>query len=180
MALNKAQYSLQELQLFQTFATPEEYQAVTGKQAPWIPERPPKLWYDPRAEEQLAANPGTKKYKTYPFVLAVNEATGAALADISGKPYFDPDGLILPIAEAAIVNIPPNLANIPAADVPAVQCPMRPLDEDEELAWGMIGGVVVVRNRLLWGAQVVEAATTFMPSDRALLQAIAAKLGVAV
>jgi len=179
MGLNKAQYSLKELQIFPTYATPEEYKAATGKEAPWDPTKAPKYWFDPAAEAQLAASPATKRYKTYFNVLAVNETNGLALSNAAGEPYFDSDPLILPMAEAAAVNIPPAVS-ITSAVAPAVQCPMCALDADEVLAWGGIGGVVVVRNKSLWETDVVDAATTFMPSDRATLKAIAAKLGVVV
>jgi len=180
MPLNKAQYSPEELNLFPTYATPEIYKAATGKDAPWDPARAPKYWFDPAAAEALAANPATKKYRQYMSVIAVNEVNGVALADATGKPYFDPDPLILSTAEAATVNIPPKVANVPGADQPPVQCPKRALDLQEELAFYGAGGVVTVRNIVLWGKEVIEPATTFLPTDRALLQAIGAKLGVVV
>ena len=96
-----------------------------------------------------------------------------------GKPIPGPDGkpmldlLTLPKMEAATVNIPPEGTNIEGADQYEEALPLRALEPGEELFF-QFGGLVAVKNVELFDA-VREG---FTGADRALIQAIAKKLGV--
>jgi len=95
-----------------------------------------------------------------------------------GKPIPGPDGkpmldlMTLPKMEAAAVNIPPEGTNIEGADTYEALLPLRNLEPGEELFF-QFGGVVAVKNVELFDA-LKEG---FTPADRALIQAIARKLG---
>ena len=160
-------YGLDSLYLFPYHQTREDYQRSTGAEPPaFNPSRPPKYWFDPKARESL------RRTVVYENVLAVSQ-TGSALVGDDGKPYLEP--LMLNKDEAAAVNIPPKgptISNIPGADVPEVPPPVRSLADDEELAFGFAGTVSVRTKRF------EEERDVFTAADRALLKAIAAKLGI--
>ncbi len=165
-ALPYPKYGLSNLYLFPYYQTREDYERSVGQAPPpWDPNRPPKYWFDPNARQS------TRRNVVYDFVIATSES-GTPLVGPDGKPMLDL--LVLPKEEAATVNIPPkHVANVPGADRPEVPCPLRALEPDEELAFDF-GGVVVVRNKNLYPSLEVG----FTAEDRALLRAIAAKLGV--
>ena len=165
-ALPYPKYSLDKLYLFPYYQTREDYRRATGQEPPpWDPNRPPKYWFDPNARQS------TRRNVVYDHVIATSE---------SGKPLMGPDGkpmldfLVLPKEEAATVNIPPkDVSNVPGADKPEVPCPLRPLEPGEELFFDF-GGIVAVKNTELYPQLEVG----FTAQDRALLRAIARKLGV--
>ena len=164
-ALPYPKYSVANLYLFPNYDSRETYQKALGVEPPaWNSNRAPKYWFDPKAKDSPRRN------VVYDFTIATSES-GAPLASPDGKPMLDL--LVVTKAEAATVNIPPKVANVPGADVPAVPFPLRALEPDEELYFDF-GGVVAVKNTQLFGA--LEQG--FMPKDRALLAAIANKLGV--
>lgn len=164
-ALPYPTYSLDKLYLFPLFQTREEYTRATGKEAPaFDPQRPPKYWFDPAAENSL------KRNVVYSTVVSYAE-NGGLLLDENGKPQTE--AMLLLKSEAASVNIPPLETNVPGASVPCVPVPLRPLDEQEELVLGF-GGIVLVRNKAI----AEDTAEGFTASDRALLQAIARRLNV--
>jgi len=166
-ALPLPSYGLEKLYLFPVYTTREDYQKATGVEPPpFNATRPPKHWQDPKAKD------AQKRTIVYDQVLAMDDA-GQPLSTPDGKPYFDQ--LVLYKEDAAAVNIPPVGTNIPGADVPPIPAPLRALETDEELFFGL-GGYVAVRNKALQE----ERDVTFSMSDRKLLQAIAAKLGVTV
>jgi hypothetical protein len=168
MALPFPQYSIGNLYLFPYFSTREEYQRATGQEPPpWDPTRAPKYWFDPNAKNSRS------RRVVYERVIADPPAGP------DGKPMLD--ALVLDRDEAATVNIPPKgtgFTNVPGADKPEVPVPLRELGPDEELAFG-IGGTVVVRNKKLW-AELEQGSGNFTAADRALLRAIAEKLGVRI
>lgn len=165
-ALPYPKYSLDKLYLFPYYQTREDYRRATGQEPPpWNPNRAPKYWFDPNAAQSQ------RRSVVYEYALATSE-TGAPLVGPDGRPMLDV--LVLSKDEAATVNIPPKeVTNVPGADRPEVPCPLRPLEPDEELFFDF-GGVVAVKNRKLFA----ELDRGFTPEDRALLRAIAEKLGV--
>lgn len=165
-ALPYPKYSLDKLYLFPYYQTRQDYRRAVGEEPPaWDPQRPPKYWFDPNARQS------TRRNVVYDNVLAVSES-GSPLVGPDGKPMLDL--LVLSKEEAATVNIPPKeVSNVPGADRPEVPCPLRALDPDEELFFDF-GGIVAVKNRKLYPQLEVG----FTSEDRALLQAIAKKLGL--
>lgn len=165
-ALPYPKYSLSHLYLFPYYQTREDYRRAVGQDPPeWDSNRPPKYWFDPNARQSARRN------VVYDLVLATAE-NGSPLIGPDGKPMLDL--LVLSKEEAATVNIPrKDVSNVPGADRPEVPCPLRPLEPDEELFFDF-GGVVAVKNRALYGQLEVG----FNAEDRALLRAIAQKLGI--
>lgn len=164
-----AQTDLSPLHLFDVYQTRADYKEAHGVDPPpFDPTRPPQHWYDPEATKK----PG--RVVVYERVLAMDERNQPLLGP-DGRPFFEP--LVLPKMDAATVNIPyKESANEPGTDQPTVPVPLRALLEDEELAVGW-AGVVVLRRRSLW-RQAVAAPTAWTEDDRRLLRDIAAKLGV--
>lgn len=161
--LNLPKYGIKELYLFPYYQTREEFERLTGLVCPgWIPNRRPKYWFDPAAERC------EEDEVIYDLAYRGN-------IDAEGKPKLK--RLILYKFEAATVNIPPSATNVPGADQPEIPCPVRALEDGEELAFGF-GGVVEVRNKALY-AQATQGGD-FTEADRALLKAIGKKLGVEV
>lgn len=159
-------YGVENLYLFPRYQTREAYAAALGEKPPaWDAAQPPKFWFDP------AAKTSTKRTFVYERALVTSDTNGSVLPDEDGKPMVDSLSLLRTIAGA--VNIPPNASNVIGADVPEIQVPLRALEEGEELFF-QIGGVAAVKNTTLYAA-LKEG---FTQSDRTLLQAIAAKLGV--
>jgi hypothetical protein len=160
--------SIETLFLFPYYSTREQYEAATGKPAPaWDPARPPKYWLDPNALD------APRRTVVYDSALAINES-GHIMRDSQDLPQLDV--LVLPREIAASVNIPPKgpgAANIPGADQPEVQMPLRALRSHEELFF-RFGNTIAVRDKNLYPQTQVG----FLHSDRELLQAIARKLGV--
>lgn len=160
-------FGLERLHLFPYYQTREEFRKANGfDPAPFNANRPPKYWFDPAAKE------AARRAVVYDNVIAY-AANGAPLVGADSKPVVDV--LVLSKEEAATVNIPPKglgVANIPGSDVPEVPPPLRGLKDDEELFFPF-PGVVAVRIR---GTQ--EADRGFTEEDRAILEAIARKLGV--
>ena len=167
---NAPQYGVDNLYLFPVYQTRDQYRAATGQEPPpFDPTKPEKGWSDP--------NPPTsgKFVAIYPRVISWDANGTNANVGPDGKPFFEP--LVLPIDWAKSVNIAAKAAaNEPGTGVAVIPCPCRALDADEELALGSFG-VPVVRNTALW-QQATSAPTSFLESDRQLLKAIAAKVGV--
>jgi hypothetical protein len=158
-------YGLENLYLFRRYQTREDYQKATGAEPPPFDERrTPKYWFDPKARES------SRKNVVYDYVIAMGPGT-QPLPGPDGKPMLDV--LVLGKEEAATVNIPPTGTAIAGADVPEVPMPLRALEPGEELCF-QFAGVVAVKNVELFEA-LKEG---FTAGDRALLQAIAKKLGV--
>jgi hypothetical protein len=166
-ALPLPKYGLDKLYLFRVFQDQEEYRQVTGMEPPeYSDRRPPKFWFDPKAMESPRRN------VIYDQVIALG-ANGMPVAGPDGKPVLEP--LVLLREEAATVNIPPRVKGVMLGPAePSVPVPLRALEEDEELVFEF-GGAVGVRNKKLWEEL---AAGGFSAEDRALLKAIAKKLGV--
>ncbi|MBL8236232.1 MAG: hypothetical protein JNM66_02350 [Bryobacterales bacterium] len=163
----EVRYGIERLYVFPYYQTREEYQKATGVEPPKFDgTRAPKYWFDPAAKES------TRRNMAYDHILsyAVN---GSPLFDDNGKPMLEV--LMLNKDEAATVNIPPKglgMANIPGADKPEIPPPLRALNADEEFFVpfpGIIG--VRIKNSL-------EPDRGFTEEDRAILMAIAKKLGV--
>jgi hypothetical protein len=163
-ALPYPKYGVKSLYLFTYYQSREDYRAATGQEPPaWDPSRPPKRWEDP------SARASTRRNVVYDYALVAGPS-GTIVPGPDGKPMVDV--LVLKKEEAATVNIPPMAANVPGADVPEVPCPLRALEPGEELFFD-IGGVVAVKNVDLYSALEIG----FTAQDRAMLKAIAKKLG---
>jgi hypothetical protein len=167
MALPLPKYGLNKLYLFPYYQSRDEYQKATGAEPPpYDPTKDPKHWFDPAAAQSA------KKYFIYDRILAIdNDGMGRHGPD--GKPFFEE--LVLSRQEAATLNIPHGYANEANNGKPPIPCPVRPLDDDEELAFEW-ADIVVVHNKKLWG----DLTISWSPQDRELLRAIAKKLGVPV
>ena len=168
-ALPYPKYSITNLYLFPSYGSREDYQKITGQEAPaWNPYRQPKCWFDPKARESVS------RRVVYEYALATHADTGALLLDSAGKPMLD--ALVLDREEAATVNIPPKglgMTNVPGADAPEVPVPMRRLEPNEELFFDF-GNIIMVKNTDLFEQLEVG----FSGQDRLRLKKIAEKLGV--
>jgi len=151
--------------LFPRYQTRDDYRKAVGVEPPpFDMRRAPKYWRDP------AAMAATRNNVVYANVLLMSEL-GIAIPGSDGRPQLDV--LVLSKAEAATVNIPPDATNVPGADVPEVPMPLRNLEPGMQLEFGF-AGVVRVRDTTV----ADDTVGGFTPSDRALLEAIARKLGV--
>jgi hypothetical protein len=164
------QYSIDYLRLFPRYPTREEYRLKTGTEAPpFDPNRNLKRWFDPNPES-------LSRTITYPRVLARNEE-GFPVEDANGKPMLEP--MTIDKSFAATVNIPPDNYTVTVdtgGPLYEYECPLRELLPDETLIFGLMN-VVVVRNVKLWQDHIVNESNLFLPSDRALLEAIAKAVG---
>ena len=157
-------YGLENLYLFRRYQTRADYQKATGQEPPpFNPNRRPKYWFDPTAKDSSRRN------VVYDNTLVVSEF-GKPIPGPDGKPMLDL--LTLPKMEAATVNIPPEGTNIEGTDKYEELLPLRDLEPGEELFF-QFGGLVAVKNVELFDA-LKEG---FTPADRALIQAIARKVG---
>jgi hypothetical protein len=162
---SKALYPINELAMFPRYATRGAYQQATGQPPPLFDiTKRPKFWEDPAAATSKSKN------VFYERVIAVSDL-GIAFPGDDGNPVLEP--LMLTKIEAATVNIPPEGTNIEGAGVPECPMPLKPVPTGHELYF-RYGGVVEVKNMAVFAEQVEG----FTAADRALLCAIAAKLGV--
>ncbi len=167
---------------FPHYNTQADYTRVTGRVCPaFNPAKRIKRWEDPAAATQ-------RKDKVLQYLaLAVDCETGVPLAmngDRDGQPYVEPFGMLA--GEAATVNIPPdgatqeNFVEGVGAQYPD---PLKTLSATQALYFEAIPGAknVLVRDLVEYGRlapQIAEDAGKFTADDRALLLAIADKLGV--
>jgi len=156
--------------MFQRFQTRGGYTEVTGQIPPnFDSSRRPKHWLDPKAKDSISKN------VFYERVIAVSDL-GIAFPGPDGKPVLEP--LMLSKVEAGSVNIPPEGTNIAGANDPECPMPLKPLPAGHELTFqsGAVpgGGVVSVRDTVRFAMEVEG----FTAADRALIRAIAAKLGI--
>ena len=158
-------YGLENLYLFPRYQTRADYQKATGQEPPpFDPNQRPKYWFDPTAKDSPRRN------VVYDNTLVLSEF-GRPIPGPDGKPMLDL--LTLPKTVAATVNIPPEGTNIEGTDKYEELLPLRDLEPGEELFF-QFGGLVAVKNVELFDS-LKEG---FTPADRALIQAIAKKLGV--
>lgn len=166
-ATGEVRYGIERLYLFPYYQTREEYKKATGLEPPpFTATKPPKYWFDPAAKDS------TRRNVSYDNVIAY-AANGSPLLGADGKPMMDI--LVISKDEAASVNIPPKglgVANVPGSDVPEVPPPMRALNPDEEL-FVPFPGLVGIRIK-----GTLEPDRGFTEEDRAILLAIASKLGI--
>lgn len=161
-------YPINDLYIFPTFQTRDDYFNATGEEAPaWDPNRPVKSWFDP------AARNSNKRTFLYDVVL-MYDTNGMVLPDEKGVPQLEQLALLK--EDAGKVNILPREKMLdygPGSKVAPIPVPMRALKENEELTF-TFGGVVAVRRKDAY-KQTVNA---FTVQDRQLLEKIAQKLGV--
>jgi hypothetical protein len=163
--MKQAIVPLQNYHLFHRYQTREEYLLATGEEAPPFDARQaPKYWRD------LAALSAPRNNVVYANVILMNDK-GIAVPGPDGRPQLD--ALVLSRVEASKVNIPPQGTNVPGADQPEVPLPLRDLEPCMVLEFGF-ASVVRVRDT---SVAEPDPPGAFTASDRALLQAIARKLG---
>ena len=166
---------------FPIYKDRKDYKERTGQEAPpYSPDRPLKFWADVNAgadgaPEVVYLNNIMLKSDGYWFLR-------------NGAPTTKP--LVLTAEEAQTVNLPPEDPSgntVVPANTKVLACPFRDLGSDEVLAiagpeMGMLSGTqIVIRNTKLYAAELAKEADDsgkFTPTDRALLKAIASRLGV--
>ena len=157
------------LNAFPTYATPEDYTRATGQPCPaWTLSKHPKYWFDPKPKKMTTGPDGTA------YTMYTNSFLGNFDPDTQ-LPIFE--SLMLSLTEASTVNIPPTgtgETNVPGADANPVQCPSKPLTSTQQIVRYGVLQIPAVRN--LDVPLPSDDATNFTNADRALLQAIAAKL----
>lgn len=160
-----------------------DYKKQTGLIAPeFDSSKPLKFWWDAMAEEEADGLPEVVYQNN---VMVKPDGTWALR---NGAPATKP--LVLTVEDALNVNLPPEdptgRSVVPAGHK-QIPCPFRDLGPDEVLAiagaeMGFLSGkVIVIRNNKLFAeemAQQAEDSGKFTGSDRAMLKAIAAKLGL--
>ena len=177
----KSQVLLNTRFAFRLYGSRSDYKLATGKDAPAYDEtRRIKRWEDPNAaDEGLPEVIYTRVLMTQKNSMDWVLKNGTPVTTV----------LTLPVEEAASVNLPPEdpHGNTSIQDPREVPCPFLPLGPDEILTiagaeMGFLSGTqIVVRNVKLFAeemAKAVEDSGKFNASDRAMLRAIAAKLGV--
>lgn len=166
-ALPYPKYSLNNLYLLPYYATREAYEKTTGTPCPpWDKTRRPQHWENP------AALDSPDDFVIYDVLATDMKGSGKPLTDPNGNPYLR--RLILPKEIAATVNIP--LSGAEGSSQAEYPPPLRPLEPSEELFFDPVAwGAVMVKNKDLY---VSPYDNTFTQDDRALLKAIALKLGV--
>ena len=163
--------------LFTRYMSRKQYLEQTGKEAPpFNPARDLKNWEDPAASGKFGKI-------VYPYTLGTDE-TGALLRD-NGAPVLYP--LVLTVDEARTVNLPDEDAAGNTSIQPGtrtVQCPIDVPGPGEALVFGdspFTADAVWIRNLAAYAAEQAaqtEEAGKFTPADRAMLVAIAKKVGV--
>lgn len=147
------------LNLFDTFASREQYEKATGEECPtWDEKKPPKNWRDKGAKKSMTVN--GKDFTVYSNAVVTGFADGALVRDTLG----------IETAEAKVVNIPQTgMANIPGAAALPVPVPMREL-LDNEVPKQAFGGVIQI-----WTAEELATAdVSFSQADRTKLEQILA------
>jgi|GEM_PF-522497 len=164
---------LRHFYAYPVYQSRDDYKQRTGKEAPeWDSKRAPKYW-------EHAGLTTSRRTVVYDDALVVHPESGEPMADENGKPYLEP--LVLPTAEAQTVNIPPNVANVPGANVPPVPVPLDGFDiENYYLDWAptpFASGAdkVIVRDKR---ATDDEQPVQFTKRLARLIEGIAKKLGV--
>jgi hypothetical protein len=160
---------LSDIFLYPRYSSAQDYKGRTGQEAPWDPRKRPKYWFDPKAPQSARRN------VVYDLVLAISD-TGTIIADLSGNPILE--YLVITKEEAGSVNIPPaNYSGEVQLEYPV---PLRPLADNEVLVFGRLPGMVGNQVLVADKSELETGPDAFLRSDRALLKAIASKLGVEV
>lgn len=166
---NKAQYGIGELELFKKFMSREAYEEAFGIPAPaYNPDLRPKYWKDDSVD--LSDPEAEVEYLVPKIVGGVWRLVRT----------------MMPNWEAAACNIPdtlpsgvtPSNPEWEGRGRPMREFPVRPLLANEALYSGFGNTCMVGRTDLL--AKQEQESGKFLASDRVLLQAIAAKLNVAI
>ena len=176
----KAQELLTAHAAFDIYGSHAEYRALTGKEPPpYDSTRKIKRWADPEALSQDLPE------VIYPNNIMLKEGTWIMR---NGSPVLRP--LVLPAEEAATVNLPPEdpsghtSIQVWMEEVP---CPFRNLLPGEIIvptgaeSGFNSGKFLAIRDVARFDAEQAKAADDsgkFTAADRAMLRAVAAKLGV--
>jgi len=160
---------LSALNLFPVFPTAEQYKAATGTDAqPFDDTLPIKTWADPDGE--------AGQISTYLELLPGTPGPGG-MVPYKYKDFYMDGGL------AAKLNLPTERNLTMLQNHAKWPMPVRALAVGESLREGGMlgmGGTLLVNDALYGQSQkaAVAASGDFTADDRALLQAIAGKLGV--
>jgi hypothetical protein len=163
---NRPEYPISALATVDFYTTQEAYAAKFGSVPKYDPAQAIKNWVDPDAVSQLAQPGGpAQDFKIYSVFDPVNLTEKQAANSLEWL---------------ASVNIPPTQVGTVIGYQPnpkgSVAFPVRALASNEQFSHGTpMSGPVVIRIDLLPSA---SATSVFTDADRALLKAIAAKLGV--
>jgi hypothetical protein len=178
--MSKSQVVLNSQTAFRLYANRAEYKSATGQEAPGFDAgRKIKRWFDPNA--------GADGLPEVIYQNNIMIRPDGTFVLKNGSPVTRP--LVLPVEEARTVNLPPedpsgNTSIQPGwAEIP---CPFRELAEDEILvvagaeAGFLSGKLIMIRNVKLFEeerARQADESGKFTAADRAILRAIAEKLG---
>jgi hypothetical protein len=163
---DRDQYGVNAIALFKCYMTPAEYAAAFGEDPPpFDVSLRPKYWFDTSVD--LSDPEGEAEYQ----IVVQDKKTG----------LYSIRTIHLAVAEAARPNIPSGAAVAGDDDFSRArnqtprEVPIRKLLDNEMLTSSPFGPSIVRTDK----KEVIdEAAGRFTASDRALLKAIAAKLGV--
>jgi hypothetical protein len=171
MADYVSSFPISRIYKFPVYQTREQFRAANNTDAPpYNPGRPRKFWYDPTPSPVPAG--GSKKILYTTLLLGANERV---LAGPDGKPGTDM--ILLDSVLARTVNIPasgPGILDAPQFE-PATPVPIRELAANEELIFTGMFGLAEVH---LTDVAPASDPGAFTSEDRALLHAIASKVGL--
>jgi hypothetical protein len=178
--MSQFQVVLNSQSAFRVFATRTEYRVATGQEAPPFDDtRKIKRWFDPDA--------GADGLPEVIYQNNIMIRPDGTFVLKNGVPVTRP--LVLPVEEAQTVNLPPEDPSGNTSIQPGwgeIPCPFRDLAPDEILvvagaeAGFLSGKFIMIRNVKLFAeeqARQADESGKFTAADRAMLKAIAEKLG---
>jgi hypothetical protein len=178
--MSQSQVILTSQAAFRIYANRTEFKAATGQEAPPFDERRKlKRWFDLKAGAD-----GLPEVIYQNNIMIRSDGTFVLK---NGVPVTRP--LVLPVEEAQTVNLPPEDPSGNTSIQPGwgeIPCPFRELTQDEILvvagaeAGFLSGKVIMIRNVKLFEeekARQADESGKFTAADRAILKAIAEKLG---
>ncbi|MBA3973599.1 MAG: hypothetical protein C0504_05180 [Candidatus Solibacter sp.] len=178
--MSKSQVVLNSQTAFRMFANRTEFKSAAGQEAPpYDPARKIKRWFD--------SNAGADGLPEVIYQNNIMSRPDGTFVLKNGAPVVRP--LVLPVEEARTVNLPPEDPSGNTAIQPGwteIPCPFRDLTQDEILvvagaeAGFLSGKVIMIRNAKLFEveqARLADESGKFTAADRAILKAIADKLG---
>lgn len=179
--MSQTQVILNSQTAFRVYSSRTDYKMATGQDAPpFDAGRKIKRWFDPKA--------GADGLPEVIYQNNIMIRPDGTFVLKNGSPVTRP--LVLAVEEAKTVNLPPEDPSGNTSIQPGwgeISCPFRDLTEDEILvvagaeAGFLSGKFIMIRNVKLFEeerARQADEVGTFTSADRAMLRAIAVKLGV--
>ena len=119
----KPQYQqLSDFYVFPMFATQADFEKATGLTCPpWNPNKRPKRWADPKPVDSGMEVDGVSQ-ALYRVLDPGTMETGGIRTKL----------ILVSLADAVAVNLPPLLANVPGADQPEVPVPLKDLSPTQQ------------------------------------------------